>query len=111
MYSFLLLFIVEDFNISRVVAQISPGDTEHSVFIEIFNDMNLEQTELFDVRLDGITADTSTGVTLGSIQRAEVTIVDSDSKLYRCTDRNLCLKFCFSYSVNSQIYPAAIQCR
>ena len=71
----------EDFNTSAVVAQISPGDTEHSVFIPIFNDMNLEQTELFEVTLNGTTADTSTGVTLGSIQRAEVTIVDRDSML------------------------------
>ena len=71
---------MEDFNISRVVAQISPGDTEHSVFIEIFNDMILEQTEIFAVLLDSVTADTSRGVSLGSIQRAEVTIVDSDSK-------------------------------
>ena len=81
----LLFDLVEDFNTSTIVAQISPGETEHSVFIEIFNDMNLEQTELFDVLLSGVTADTSTGVTLGSIQRAEVTIVDSDSKCYRLT--------------------------
>ena len=78
----LLFHLVEDFNTSTVFAQISPGETEHSVFIEIFNDMNLEQTELFDVLLSGVTADTSTGVTLGSIQRAEVTIVDGDSKFY-----------------------------
>ena len=86
---------MEDFNISRVVVRISPGDTEHSVFIQIFNDMNLEQTELFDVTLNSTTADTSTGVTLGSIQRAEVTIVDSDSKFYRCTDQSLYLRFCY----------------
>jgi len=30
--------------------------------------------------IDSVTTDTSRGVSLGSIQRAEVTIVDSDSK-------------------------------
>lgn len=69
---------MDDFNISQIVAVFNPGETGTAVLIPITNDLILEQDELFNIVLINIT---DAGIEVGLPRVAEVSIMNSNSKL------------------------------
>jgi len=75
------IFLEDDFDINAIVVVFNPGETEHSIFIPIRNDLVLEQDEIFDVVLTNING-TNAGVEIGMPRTAEVSIMNSNSKCF-----------------------------